>query len=129
MSSPTLPTVDRSGATFLDDTAWRSGDRAPRPTPLAHNDPRGRTVPRVTAIDRAIAARIQRSIGRSRVRFVLWDGSSSYDGQEPALGDLVVRDRHTLVALMLNPDMAFGEGYMSGRLDVLGPFQPVLDAL
>jgi cyclopropane-fatty-acyl-phospholipid synthase len=83
----------------------------------------------VTALDRFIATRVQRSIASTRVRLELWDRTSPYHGTAPPLGDLVVRDRRTLLGLAFNSDLAFGEAYMSGRLEIRGPFQAVLDAL
>jgi cyclopropane-fatty-acyl-phospholipid synthase len=79
--------------------------------------------------DRWLAARIQRSIEPAAVRLELWDGSSSYAGPHPPLGDLVVRDRRTLLGLVFNPDLWFGEAYMAGRLEVRGPLHPVIEAL
>ena len=105
-------------ATLLDESAGRSGDR-----------PRGRAAPRVTSLDRLIAGRIQRSIASAHVRLELWDGSSQYDADAPPLGALVVRDRRTLIGLALNPDLTFGEAYITGRLHIRGPFQAELEAL
>jgi cyclopropane-fatty-acyl-phospholipid synthase len=42
---------------------------------------------------------------------------------------MVVGDRRTLLGLILNPDIWFGEAYMSGRLAIRGPLEPVLEAL
>ena len=81
------------------------------------------------AIDRWLAARIQRSIAPSAVRIELWDGTSPYCDAAPPVGSFVVHDRRTLVGLALDPDLQFGEAYMFGRLEVRGPLQPVIDAL
>jgi cyclopropane-fatty-acyl-phospholipid synthase len=83
----------------------------------------------VTWADRWLAARVQRTIERASVRLVLWDGSASYDASRPAAGDLVALDRRTLCGLAFNPEMAFGEAYMSGRLEVRGGLQHVVEAL
>jgi cyclopropane-fatty-acyl-phospholipid synthase len=79
--------------------------------------------------DRALAARVQRSIADSTVRLELWDRSSPYDSSRPSVGDLVVLDRRTLIGLAVNPDLYFGEAYMAGRLDVRGGLEPVVEAL
>lgn len=84
---------------------------------------------RVTRLDRWLAARVQRTIDTALVRLALWDGSSPFKASHPPIGDLVVRDRRTLMGLVLNPDIWFAEAYMAGRLDIRGPFQAVLDAL
>jgi cyclopropane-fatty-acyl-phospholipid synthase len=84
---------------------------------------------RVLPPDRWLAAGVQRMIEPAAVRLVLWDGSSSYAGVRPSIGDLLVGDRRTLLGLALNPDLWFGESYMSGRLEVRGPLEPVIEAL
>jgi cyclopropane-fatty-acyl-phospholipid synthase len=78
-------------------------------------------------IDRWLASRVQRIIEPARVRLEIWDGSSPYSADVRPIGDLVVHDRSTLVGLIVNPDMQFGESYMAGRLDVRGAL-PVITA-
>ena len=63
------------------------------------------------------------------VRVTLWDGSSPYRASSQPVGDLVIHDRRTLLGLILNPDLQFGEAYMTGRLEVSGPLEPVIEAL
>ena len=82
-----------------------------------------------TAFDRWIGARVQRSIEPASVRLVLWDGSCSYSAARRSIGDLLVRDRRTLVGLAWNPDFWFGEAYMSGGMGVRGQLEPVVEAL
>jgi cyclopropane-fatty-acyl-phospholipid synthase len=84
---------------------------------------------RPSALDRWLCARVQQSIAPVGVRVVLWDDSSQYDGPAAPVGDLLVRDRRTLLGLAVNPEFWFGESYMSGRLDVRGPLEPVVEAL
>jgi cyclopropane-fatty-acyl-phospholipid synthase len=84
---------------------------------------------RVYPPDRWLAAQVQQTIDPAAVRLELWDGSSTFAGSRAPIGDLVVRDRRTLVGLALNPDLWFGEAYMSGRLEVRGPLEPVVEAL
>jgi cyclopropane-fatty-acyl-phospholipid synthase len=82
-----------------------------------------------TRIDRWLAARVQQTIDPAPVRVVLWDSTSPYHGPDPPLGDLVLHDRGALLGLVLNPDLWFGEAYTTGRLEVRGPLEPVLEAL
>jgi cyclopropane-fatty-acyl-phospholipid synthase len=63
------------------------------------------------------------------VRLELWDGSSPYAAADRPIGDLLVSDRLTILGLLLNPDLRFGEAYMTGRLAVRGPLEPVVEAL
>jgi cyclopropane-fatty-acyl-phospholipid synthase len=78
-----------------------------------------------TFIDRWLAARVQAIVTPARVRLELWDGSSPYAASTRPIGDLVVHDRSTLLGLIVNPDLCFGEAYMSGRLDVRGPLSVI----
>jgi cyclopropane-fatty-acyl-phospholipid synthase len=63
------------------------------------------------------------------VRLELWDCSTPYDSSRKPIGDLIVRDRRTLLGLATNPDLWFGEAYMKGRLDVRGSLQRVVESL
>ena len=82
-----------------------------------------------TSLDRWLGARLQQHIRASRVRVVLWDGSVPGIEPDPPVGDMVVRDRRTLLGLILNPDLRFGEAYMSGRVAIRGSLDRVIDAL
>lgn len=84
---------------------------------------------RVSSWDRWAAGHLQRSIQAADVRVVLWDGSSLSGTSAPAIGDLVLHDRRALLGLIVNPELHFGEAYMTGRLDVRGPLEPVVEAL
>ncbi len=79
--------------------------------------------------DRWLAAALQTRIARGAVRLELWDGSIDYHGPFPAVGDMVVRDRGTLLGLLLHPNLYFGESYMASRLLVRGQLARVLEAL
>ena len=80
-------------------------------------------------LDRWLAARIQSIIGPASIRLELWDGSSPYPEATSSIGDLVVRDRATMVRLLVNPDLSFGESYMAGRLEVRGQLPEITAAL
>ncbi len=84
---------------------------------------------RPRAFDRWLARHVQRSIDRSAVRLTLWDGTTFYSAARRAVGDLIVKDRRTLVGLAWNPDLWFGESYMSGGLDVRGPLESIVESL
>jgi cyclopropane-fatty-acyl-phospholipid synthase len=83
---------------------------------------------RVSAVQRWLAGILQARIAPAAVRVELADGSSAYAGPEPA-GSLVVRDARVLIGLLVNPHLYFGEAYMSGRLDVRGGLERVVEAV
>jgi cyclopropane-fatty-acyl-phospholipid synthase len=118
MSSPVHQTVNAPSLTRLS-----------RPSRGAIERRSGRSAHRVGAVDRWLATRVQRTIDAAAVRLELWDGSSTYSNASPAIGDLIVLDRHTLLGLILHPDLWFGEAYSAGRLEIRGTVEPVLEAL
>jgi cyclopropane-fatty-acyl-phospholipid synthase len=91
----------------------------------------GRTWPRTSRRlhrwDRVAARALDTVTRPANVRLQLWDGTTV--GPDDAIGDLVIRDRGTLLGLITNPELYFGEAYMSGRLDVRGELEPVVEAL
>jgi cyclopropane-fatty-acyl-phospholipid synthase len=84
---------------------------------------------RVGVLDRWLAERVQRLVEPVAVRLELWDGSSPFAARHPPVGDLVVRDRRTLLGLAVNPELWFGETYAAGRLAIRGAVEPVVEAL
>jgi cyclopropane-fatty-acyl-phospholipid synthase len=84
---------------------------------------------RVGMVDRWLAERVQRLVAPVAIRLELWDGTSPFSASDPPVGDLVVRDRRTLLGLAVNPDLWFGEMYAAGRLAIRGAAEPVVEAL
>lgn len=116
-------------STFIPSTSAEPVTQVAR-APSRGGERRQRAVgSRPTAMDRWLAARVQRTIDAAAVRLELWDGSSPYASGRMPVGDLVVRDRRALLGLALNPDLWFGEAYAAGRLDIRGPLEPVVEAL
>jgi len=112
MSTPIRPSIEPSGI-----------------AQVLHGDRPATSVRRARAFDRWLVAHLQRIITPAAVRLELWDGSSPYDNSATAVGSVVIHDRRTLIGLALHPDLQFGESYMSGRLEVRGPLEPVVEAL
>jgi cyclopropane-fatty-acyl-phospholipid synthase len=76
-----------------------------------------------------LATALRRRLSLVGVRLRVASGPCLYDGPEPAIGELVVNDVRTLVALIFRPDLYFGEAYAAGRLEVRGNLEKVLEAL
>jgi cyclopropane-fatty-acyl-phospholipid synthase len=79
------------------------------------------------ALDRWMLSRLQRGFGTAPVGFALWDGTQTSPPHGSPAGRIVVKDRRTLVGLLLDPELNFGEAYASGRLDVLGDLALLLE--
>jgi len=89
---------------------------------------RPRSPASATTLDRWLAARLQRSIKTAGVGVELWDGTSIRPGGTH-IGDLLIRDRGALAAVILNPDLQYGELYSQGRIDVRGDLAAVVEAI
>ena len=84
---------------------------------------------RVSWLDGRLAALLQQKLSPIAVGLELWDGTSRYDGPNPPVGALVVRDARTLRGLVFNPRLQFGEAYVAGRLHIQGKLTAVLTAI
>ena len=89
----------------------------------------GATARRAGVLDRWLAARLQAVIEPAAVRLELWDGTCSYAATHPPIGTLVLRDRRTLIGLLVDPDVWFGEAYTAGDLEIRGDIGVVIEAL
>jgi cyclopropane-fatty-acyl-phospholipid synthase len=76
-----------------------------------------------------VGDRLCRKLSSIGVRLRLWTGETLYASDAPVLGDLVVHDLGTLLRLAVYPDLYFGEAYMTGRLEVTGNLEAVLEAV
>jgi cyclopropane-fatty-acyl-phospholipid synthase len=102
------------------------------PSSASHADHAGHAAAvasRVTAIDRWLAARVQATIADAPVRLELWDGTLAAGAPGEAVGDMVVHDRRALLGLVMNPDLYFGESYMTGHVRIRGRLYEVIEAL
>jgi cyclopropane-fatty-acyl-phospholipid synthase len=71
------------------------------------------------AFDRWLLSLLHRSLGDAPVRLALWDGTEHRPAAR-SVATLHVRDRKTLVGMLLDPDLNVGDAYASGRLEVEG---------
>ena len=65
----------------------------------------------------------------ARIRLRLWDGTTRAMSRDPPVATIVIADRATLVRLLANPALAFGEGYAAGRIEIEGDLVALLDAV
>lgn len=96
-----------------------------------HEDGAGSTSsPRVAGrLDRWVLAQMCRRLAGIPLRVTLWDGTSAALSDHGEAGEVVIRDRRTLLALARDPAVAFGDAYTRGRLAVRGDLVPLLEAI
>ncbi|HVS14287.1 MAG TPA: cyclopropane-fatty-acyl-phospholipid synthase family protein [Thermoanaerobaculia bacterium] len=102
-----------------------------QPVPTGYDDPgltqaRGERG-RAGALERRVAEALRRRLGQLPVRFRLWDGSEIDDATRPAGFEVRIGDRATLWRLVANPELAFGDAYTAGRLQVGGDLVALLE--
>jgi len=70
--------------------------------------------------ERWLVAKLMRMAGSPPIRFRLWNGDVIEPVGKPARFTLHLADPKALYALVTNPNLAFGDLYSAGRLDIEG---------
>jgi cyclopropane-fatty-acyl-phospholipid synthase len=74
----------------------------------------------VTRLDNWLVNQILDMIGYPPLKIVLWDGKAAYGGDKQDVPTVTLRDRGTLLRLIVDPEMQFGDLYSSGRIGFEG---------
>jgi cyclopropane-fatty-acyl-phospholipid synthase len=86
------------------------------------------TASRTLPIDRWLMRALLRASGSPRVRCILPDGEAVYVGEGEPVGTLRFHDSHALRRMFWNPELAFGEGYTDGSIEIDGDLLEIIDA-
>ena len=78
-------------------------------------------------VERALLEGLQRILARSRVRLVLWDGTV-LAGSGGTSATVVVHDLRTLLGILWDPELHFGDAFSDGRLQVEGDLLSFLES-
>jgi cyclopropane-fatty-acyl-phospholipid synthase len=92
-------------------------EAAPSPHRAAIAPARGGSV---YALDRWLVRRALKQLGNPPVGVVLWDGEEITTAPEVPEAHVRIHDRRTLIKLLLDTDLAFGDAYTDGRVEVFG---------
>lgn len=95
---------------------------------LALKNPTG-FKPKLPQFERWFLRQIFKSIGPAPIRLVLKDGVEMSPPEVRPLATVFVRDLRTLVGLALDPEIAFGEAYADGRIQVEGDLADAMTAV
>ena len=90
---------------------------------------RGRASARAGRLDRWVLGQMRHRLRGIPLRVSLWDGTSVTLSDPAEDAEVVVKDRRTLLALVRDPAVAFGDAYTGGRLDVRGDLVRLLEAV
>jgi cyclopropane-fatty-acyl-phospholipid synthase len=83
---------------------------------------------RTRPIDRWLLRAFLRAAGSPPIRCVLPDGTAVYVGDGEPVGVLRFRDRRALYHLLVDPEIAFGEAYTDGSLEIEGDLVTLIAA-
>ncbi len=87
-----------------------------------------RTTKRRSVASRLIG-RLLDAYGGPPVRVVLWSGEEVAASERPPLATVRLRDRRVLLELLWDPDLAFGDAYSEGRIEVEGDLARFLESV
>jgi cyclopropane-fatty-acyl-phospholipid synthase len=79
-------------------------------------------------LDRFCLERIARVLEGAPVELRLWNGLAVSLGDTTPVATVAIHDRATLFGLATRPELAFGEAYTDGRLEVLGDLTRLFEA-
>ncbi len=82
----------------------------------------------VTGLDRWLVRRLMAMTGDPPIAIKLWNGEIVYRPFSDPVATLTIRDRGTLLGLLLSPRFAFGDGYSTAHLEVRGNLVECLEA-
>jgi len=83
---------------------------------------------RVLDIDRWLLRTLMQGIGSPDIGAALWDGENTVPGTATTLR-MTVRNRITLLRLMFNPLLYFGDDYSAGNIEIQGGLVPFLETV
>ena len=84
---------------------------------------------RFSRIDQWLLEKFHHSVGRPPIRLMLGDGVQVSPADVLPIAKILIRDRRTLLNLILDPEVAFGEAYSEGRITVEGDLIAALEAV
>ncbi|MDX5385737.1 MAG: cyclopropane-fatty-acyl-phospholipid synthase family protein [Alteromonadaceae bacterium] len=79
--------------------------------------------------ERWLIAKLMRMAGSPPIRFRLWNGDVVEPEQGPARFTLHLKDHKALYSLVANPNLAFGDLYSAGRLEIDGDLPDLMESL
>ena len=82
-----------------------------------------------TWLDHLALRRIQYSVKAAPIRFVLWDGFQLLPDAAPPVATIRFKNRLALFSWIWDPELNFGEGYMSGTVEIAGDLLRLLEAV
>jgi len=80
-------------------------------------------------VERWLLQQIFKAIGPAPLRFAFQDGEEMVPAGVAPVATVVIRDRRTLARMIVDPEIAFGEAFAGGRIEVEGDLARALEAV
>ena len=80
-----------------------------------------------TWTDRTLLNAIRWALGRAPIALAI--GRTENLPSTPPIGTIRIADRPTLIALVMNPEIVFGDAYSDGRIEVEGDLVSILESV
>jgi cyclopropane-fatty-acyl-phospholipid synthase len=80
-------------------------------------------------LDQWALARIQSTVASAPIQFELWDGFALKSVAGPPVGSIRFKNRQALLGWVWDPDLNFGEAYMSGTVEIHGDLVAILETI
>lgn len=80
-------------------------------------------------IEKWLLRRLLERLGNPPIRFVLWNGEEISTGHERPATRVTIRNRKTLLKLIANPNLHFGDAYAEGMIEVDGDLIEFLETV
>src|SRR5215216_4492485 len=87
-----------------------------------------RAIPNASLLEKWSLQRILDAIGQAPLRFVSECGEAVSPAGVAPIASIVIRDVPTLLKMMQNPEIGFGDGYVDGTVEVEGDLVGALEA-
>ncbi len=84
---------------------------------------------RFPQVDQWLLQRIYRSVGQPQIRLTLGGRLEISPKTAQPVSTIVIRDRGTLLDLLFDPEVGFGDAYRDGRIVVDGDLGSTLEAV
>ena len=82
-----------------------------------------------TSLNRWALARIQGTVRSAPIGFALWDGFELPAPVHPPVATIVFKNRQALLGWVWDPELNFGEAFMSGGVEIRGDLVALLEAI
>lgn len=81
------------------------------------------------SIDKWLLQQLLKSLGPAPIRLILKNGKEMSHGVVSPVATVLIRDHKTLAKLMIDPEIAFGDAYAEGRIEVEGDLVRFLEVV